>query len=56
MVSDGKNQGLGMLAFWSATRDKACANGQIGPPALGDCSGVAESALSFSSGFKAFVQ
>ncbi len=56
LVSDGKNQGLGMLSFWSATRDKACANGQIGPPAWGDCSGVAQTPLQFSSGFKAFVQ
>jgi hypothetical protein len=55
MVDDARKQGLGLLSFWSATRDRPCPNGQIGPPALGHCSGVAQSPLEFSSGFKAFA-
>jgi hypothetical protein len=56
MVNDAKSQGIGLLSFWSATRDKQCADGHMGPPALGDCSGVAQSPLQYSSGMKAFVQ
>jgi chitodextrinase len=54
LVSQAKAQGIGMLSFWSATRDRPCANGQIGPPALGECSGVSQGALDFSAGFSAF--
>jgi chitodextrinase len=56
MVSDARSHGIGMLSFWSATRDRPCANGQVGPPALGECSSVAQGTLQFSSGFKAFTQ
>jgi chitodextrinase len=56
MVNDAKSQGIGLLSFWSVTRDKQCADGHMGPPALGDCSGVAQSPLQYSSGMKAFVQ
>jgi chitodextrinase len=52
LVTWGRNNGVGLLAFWSETRDKACPAGQAQWPADGTCSGVSQSAGQFASNMK----
>lgn len=54
LVSTARSNGVGLLAYWSETRDKPCAAGVPATPAQGDCSGISMSPFAFASAFKGF--
>jgi hypothetical protein len=54
LVSTARANGVGLLAFWSATRDKQCPAGTPQTPALGECSGQSQSANAYGAAFKGF--
>jgi hypothetical protein len=51
VVDFAKTNGVGMLSFWSISRDKACAGGTAQPSPV--CSGVVQQPNQFSRGFAA---
>ncbi|MEU6280098.1 cellulose binding domain-containing protein [Streptomyces sp. NPDC047028] len=53
LVNFAKSKGLGWLAMWSATRDKACAGGTK-PTADATCSSISQDKFAFSKAFGAF--
>jgi hypothetical protein len=54
LVAWGHNNGVGLLSYWSETRDKACPSGQAQWPADGSCSGVSQSSGQYASTMKGF--
>jgi hypothetical protein len=54
LVTTAQQNGVGLLSYWSETRDKPCAAGQAAVPAQGDCSGISMSPFAFANIFKNF--
>jgi hypothetical protein len=54
LVSTAKQNGVGLLSYWSETRDKPCAAGTPAVPAQGDCSGISMNPFAFADIFKTF--
>ena len=54
LVSTARANGVGLLSYWSETRDKPCPAGTPQTPALGECSGISMNAFAFANIFKGF--
>lgn len=54
LVTNAQQNGIGLLAFWSETRDTPCPAGTPQTPALGNCSGISMSQFAFGNIFKSF--
>jgi hypothetical protein len=54
LLTNAEQNGVGYIGFWSETRDVQCPSGTPAVPALGNCSGVTQSAFAFGNAFKSF--